>query len=168
MSRAAARRLFLAALALYVAVVAAAATLLPARVPLHFDGSGQPDRYGSRTEALVSFGALGLVMTLVLGGLAIWAPRIPLTLINMPAAGKEWWSATPEREARMRGRLGREAWEMGAATLLFLAGVCLLVVRAARAADPVLDAWFWLALVAYLAYVAVWSLRVVRGNRPED
>ncbi|WP_323794054.1 DUF1648 domain-containing protein [Nocardioides sp.] len=161
-----ARWWFLGSLVAYLLVLAAAALLLPDRVPLHFDGSGAVDRVGSRTEALVVFGLVGALLGAVLGGAAAWSPRMPLTFINLPAASKEWWTATPEREGAMRRRMERDLWAIAAATVLLLCGVCLLTVRAARSVDPGLGPWFWVVLGLYLLYVLGWTLRVVRGHRP--
>lgn len=163
-----ARRLFLASVLLHAGVVVVAAFVLPDRVPLHFDASGEPDRVGSRLEALVAFAGLGAVLAGVLGGIAAAAPRIPLGHVNLPAASKRWWSATPERERRMRRRLARDLWQLGAATMLLLAGLCGLTIRAARSSDPALGPWSWILVGVYLVVVVAWSIRTVRANRPED
>lgn len=167
MSPLVARRLFVGSIIVYAGVVVAAAFLLPDRVPLHFDGSGVPDSVGSRLEALVVFVVLGAGLAALFGGIGAWAPRIPLTYLSMSAASKDWWSATAEREDRMRRRVARDAWELGAATMLLLAAVCAATVRAARSTDPSLDAWFWGLVGVYVVVVAAWSVRSVRDNRPE-
>jgi uncharacterized membrane protein len=80
-----------------VVVVAVAAGLsvwaapdLPARVPVHFDLSGTPDRLGSRTEALVAMPVLLLVL-----GMLFWAlPLIDPRKDNLARSAKAYQATT--------------------------------------------------------------------------
>ena len=49
-----------------------AAATLPAEIPVHFGPGGEVDRFASRTEALVTFAVLGVVLAGTLG----WVVRM--------------------------------------------------------------------------------------------
>lgn len=142
---------FVVSLLALVVSLAVAAWLLPERVPIHFDAAGDVDRWAGRGEALLTMGLVGAAIAAVFGGLAARLGRVPLALVNVPH--KQWWTATPEREAVLRARLRTDLFVLGGATLLFLAALELLTVRAARLDEPHLDGWVWVALAAYLAVV---------------
>jgi uncharacterized membrane protein len=79
----AANVLAVAGLFLYAVITASA---LPERYPVHFDGAGNPDRWaraGSGEWYLVP--GFGAVMMLLMVGLGLGLPRIPLRLWNMPS-----------------------------------------------------------------------------------
>ena len=67
---------FLLTLAAYAALVVAAAVSLPERVPLHFGVGGAADRWGGRTEAVVTFALVGGGVAALLGGTAEFASRL--------------------------------------------------------------------------------------------
>jgi len=156
------RSWFLLAAALYAAAWVVALLALPERVPLHFGGAGSPDRWGSRAEALVVYGCLGLGLGALLGGAAALSERIPVSMINTPR--KDWWTATPERVAELRRRNRADLYVIGAATLILLAVSLVDTVRAARSADPRLGAPFFVALAGYGLFLAVWVVRIVRDR----
>ncbi|NPC98102.1 DUF1648 domain-containing protein [Nocardioides sp. zg-DK7169] len=151
------RRAFLLTIAVYAASIAVASAVLPARVPLHFAGSGEPDRWGSRTEALVTFGLVGAGLALLLGGSAALMDRLPLRsgLVNLPH--KEWWLATPEREAEARSRLRADLYGLAAAVMVFLAGAVAVTVAAARSDDPSLGWPFMVGVGVFVVGVVLWT-----------
>ena len=63
------RAWFAGAVTAYVIVWVYAALVLPDVVPLHFGFTGEADRFASRTEALVVFGAVGLGVALLFAGI---------------------------------------------------------------------------------------------------
>lgn len=154
------RRAFLLTTVVYAASVAVASAVLPARVPLHFAGSGEPDRWGSRTEAVLTFGLIGAGLVLVLGGSAVLADRLPLRsgLVNLPH--KEWWLATPAREAEARRRLRADLYGLAAAVMAFLVGVLWVTVAAARSDDPRLGWPFMVAVGVLVVGVVLWTIWV--------
>ena len=87
----------------WVSVLAGLATavvawfVLPDRVPMHFGGSGEVDRWGSRTEAVVTFAVMIVGLALLFWVLTIMVPRMPEDLLNIPSRDKQWWLAIPER-----------------------------------------------------------------------
>jgi uncharacterized membrane protein len=163
-----ARSTFLVSVVCLLAALVCAAYLLPDEVPLHFDGSGDPDHWGSRTEALVTMGAVGLLLALVLGGTAALTERMPVSLLNVPH--KDWWTATPDREQRMRQMMRTDLYALGAATMLLVALAVVGTVVAARSDEPALGPFVYVGLGCYLVFVAawtVWSLRT-RYRRRDD
>ncbi|WP_181407589.1 DUF1648 domain-containing protein [Nocardioides sambongensis] len=160
----ASRAVFIGSCLAYAAAWVLACVRLPDRVPLHFGGGGDVDRWGGRTEALVTFAVLGLAMIALFAGLA--AVRVPTSMLNVPH--KEWWTATTEREERMRTMMREDGLRLGAATLLLLTAVLLLTVRAAGLAEPRLDGWFAVALGLYLAYLAGFTLHAFRVRYRHD
>lgn len=165
-----ARVLFLAALGADVLVLLLALRLLPAeRVPLHFAGSGSPDRFGSRGRAVSEMAAVVVVLAAATGGLALLTPRVPLSWVNLPARRRAWWTATPERTDRLRRMLRDDLFVVGAMTLALVAVVDVQTVLVADDPDPRLGPLFWVALVVYLAAVLAWVAHVLRGRyRPGE
>ncbi|MDN4159868.1 DUF1648 domain-containing protein [Nocardioides abyssi] len=163
-----ARHTYLATLVCFGIVLVGSALAMPAEVPLHFGGSGEPDRWGSRLEALLTMTLVGGLLAVILGGTAALVDRMPVTYLNVPR--KDWWTATPEREARMRRMMRTDLYVLAAATMLFLAVVVLATTLAARAEDPALGPLFFTGLGCYLAFVVgwtVWSLST-RYRRKDD
>lgn len=157
-----ARRWFVASVVVLVAGVVVAALVSSARVPLHWDASGDPDRFGSRAEAALTVSLVGGALVVLFGGLARWMPRVPLELVNLPARQKAWWTATPERAAELRRRLADDVYVIGALTVGFVAVVALAGALAARRADQALGPVFLLATGAYLVVVLGWCGWLVR------
>ncbi|TYP86125.1 DUF1648 domain-containing protein [Blastococcus xanthinilyticus] len=161
------RAWFTVAAGLYVAVWAWSWTRLPERVPVHFGAGGEPDDWSSRGAALLTTGLLGLGTALLFVGCVRLVRRTRGEWLNVP--NPRYWKH-PENLARLRELAAGDLWLFGAWTVLLLAGVDWLIVRAATAEDPGLG-WWPLALVAgYLAGVVgrtVWMYRR-RYAVPED
>jgi Domain of unknown function (DUF1648) len=93
---------------------------LPDRVPTHFDGSGQPDSWGSKSTMI------GLYMGVVWGcfalflGLSWCIPRCPVDCINLP--NKSYY-LHPSRRQQTMNTLIRMMLILGAFTIAFLVGV---------------------------------------------
>lgn len=152
-----------------LAVSVLAWSTLPDRVPLHFDGAGDPDRWGSRAEAVLTLGAVKAGMVVLFWGLASWVPRVPETLLNLPKRDKDWWLATPERRRRLDERIVWDLHVMGALTILFGVVVELFTIQSARN-ETGLGAWFWVALAGYLMAVLGYAgfMVAVRYRRPSE
>jgi len=152
------RRAFLLTTVLYAASIVVAAAVLPTRVPLHFTGSGEPDRWGSRTEAVLTFGLIGAGLALLLGGSAALMDRLPLRsgTVNLPH--KEWWLATPEREAEARRRLRADLYGLAAAVMTFLTAAVVVTVATARSDDPSLGWPFMVAVGVFVVGVVLWAI----------
>jgi hypothetical protein len=153
----------------YLALLGWAWVALPdGRVPLHFGGGGQPDRFGTRTEALVTFAAIGLVLAGVLAAMAglVGSRRIGWQLMNLPH--KAYWS-TEERRPRARRMMAEDLAWLGAMTMGLLGALLVATVTAARR-DGGLPPWFWAVLGLYLVLVLGWTVRMqtYRYRPPEE
>ena len=145
----------------YAGVVAASWWLLPDRVPLHFGASGQPDRFGSRTEAVVTSALLGAGIIALFAGLARWMRRLPPAMANIPH--KEYWF-TPEHEPRLRRMLATDLYLFGAMTLAFLLGMEVMIIGTARSEDPSLAPWFWGWLGVFLVATLGYGVHMTRSR----
>lgn len=134
---------------------------LPERVPLHFGAAGQVDRWGSRTEAVVTMGAIIGGMALLFWVLVLAVPRLPASLVNLPARDKEWWLATPERHEELNRRLVADLYLLGAATVLLVVLLEAATVWQARTPDPALGPWFWVLTAGYLVLVLGYTAYLV-------
>lgn len=144
-------RWFAASGVLYAAVWAWSLGQLPARVPIHFGGSGEPDEWTSRPAALWTFGLVGLGIALLFAGLAWLMGRVGAEHINVPHP--EYWKR-PEHLGTLRRLMTEDMWLFGTWTLLLLAAVLALVVRAAGLPEPRLDEWAVAVVGLYLLVVA--------------
>lgn len=153
------------AVAAYGVCVLLAAWLLPDRVPLHFNGSGTADRYGSRAEALLLFGLLAVVLLAVLAGSRQLVQRAGLDLVKVPHAA--YWKR-PEREAELRRRMRVDLDRMFAATFLLCAAVVAATTSVARSGgEDRLPGTFFAVFVAYLPWTAWWLWHLTaRRYRP--
>lgn len=152
--------LFTAGAAALVGSLVVAGNRFPRRVAIHFDLSGQPDDWLSRSDALVLMSIIGLSGGLIFGLLAAGASRIPIRMFSVP--DRDWWAATPEREAELRRRMRTDMFGFGGVYLLFLAALTLLTLRASLMAEPHLDGWFVALLVGFAVIVVGWVLYLVR------
>jgi hypothetical protein len=152
-----------AAAVVYAVSVVLSAGALPEQVPLHFGLGGSADRYGSRSEALTGFGALGAFL-LALWLVVRWAVRrTGLDLVNVPHA--DYWK-TPEREPELRRRVEDDLTWFFAATVLLLAALPVSTVAAADGSGQ-LPRWFPVLFGAYLLGTLGWCVhQFTRRWRP--
>jgi len=132
---------------------------LPAVVPSHFDGDGRANGAMSR-EAMVAL-YLGVLtgVSLLLGGITSIVSRTPVWMVNL--SHKEYWLA-PERAAETWAYLDRQLGWMAVATSALLVAVFELTFRAAPAPDHRMPAaGIWIALGAYFAWTAWWTIRLI-------
>ena len=164
------RRAFLLTIAVYATSIAVASALLPARVPLHFAGSGEPDRWGSRAEAVLTFwsdrrragaapGRLGRADGPAAAALRDWSTSRTRT---------GGWPRPSGRRRRGAGCAPTcTAWR--AVTMAFLVGVLGVTVAAARSDDPSLGWPFMVAVGACVVAVVLWTIWVsVARYRPVE
>lgn len=150
---------FALSVAVYLALLGWAWGVLPdGPVPLHFGAGGEPDRVGSRTEALVTFAAIGLGTALLLAGTAalLASRRIGWQRVNLPH--KAYWSAGERRPPARRMMSEDLAW-LGAMTVGLLCSALIGTVAAARSGGD-LSPWSWVALALYLVLVLGWTVRM--------
>lgn len=125
---------------------------LPPIVASHFDASGLPNGFMSRTLfTLLNLGTVSLICGLFIT-LILLIPRIPASMINIP--NKKYWLAK-ERQKLTIDFITRQLWIVGIVTLAFLIGLNQLVFSA-NTMQPVrlTTMKFFFLLVPYLSFLA--------------
>jgi hypothetical protein len=143
------------------------AMTLPPVVAVHFVKGGAPNGWQTQSQMFV----LGLILLVVCAVVGFGIPRIiaaiPLALVNLP--NKTYWFAPERREETIGFFKTWFAW-FGCALLAFLIVVNQLVYEANLTQPKHLDtAKFTAAMIAFLTFVAVWSVRMILrfGRQPE-
>jgi uncharacterized membrane protein len=137
------------------------AATMPPVLATHFGGSGAPN--GWQTQSQSQFFVLEIVMLGVCLLLAFGIPRLigalPISLVNVP--NKEYWLAPERREETLAFFRAQFAW-FGCGFLAFLIVVNQLVFDANQTQPRRLNGGaFAVALVAFLAYVGIWTVRMI-------
>lgn len=161
-------RLFWALAGLYAALVAWAATVLPERVPAHWSGTEAPDRWGSRTEAIVMLVVLGVVMVGTFGTLISYAPRsLSHTWVNLPF--KSFWQR-PEHLPQAMRMISVDFGVLGCLAVAFCCAVPVSIVEAAASTDAALPGWTVPVLVGWLVLTLGYTLwmTTVRWRPPPE
>ncbi|WP_224389285.1 hypothetical protein [Pseudonocardia sp. ICBG1293] len=146
------------------ALVWAAGELPDDGVPLHFDPTGAPTAFGSRTRFLTLGTLFGLLVAGIGAGLHRLVTTGSLTRISVPH--REYWTA-PQRVGRLRHMLAEDMGRIFGGTLLLLTAVPVTAVYATRVQPPRLPVgpvWVVLALlvagiVGYCVYLARYRYR---------
>ncbi len=126
-------------------------TQLPDRVPVHFDGSGRPDRISSKMELTGVNLGVGVMMLALFGTLPFFIEKIPMKYWNLP--NKEYW-LTLGRKKEAVVQMNIYYVGMGLATMLlmwFILGGAFLV---GMGKSEVL-AFSWTSIGIYFAIV-IW------------
>lgn len=164
-----ARAWFVASVLVYLVVLGWAVAVLPdGPVPLHFGADGTPDRFGSRTEAVVVLAAVGLGTAALMAGLTrlLEGDRISFRHMNVPY--KPYWSR-PENQQRARRMMAEDMGLIAAMTMGLLAAVAVTVVDSALGGGSS-TGWFWWVMAGYLLAVTGWVVRMYlsRYRPPEE
>lgn len=94
--------------------------LLPDQVARHFDGSGRPDAWGSKSSFLAVYLSTVALLDAVFLGIAWMLPRLPDSRISLPQ--KELW-LSPEHRRRTLDLWAAALLGFASLTLLFLLDV---------------------------------------------
>ena len=135
------------------------AATMPSVIATHFGSSGIPNGF----QTLTQFFTLEIVMLAVCAFLAFGVPRLigslPMSKINLQ--NKEYWLAPQRRELTLAYFGTQFAW-FGCALLAFLLVVNEVVYQANLSAAHRLNGdQFVTALLAFLAFVAVWTVHLI-------
>jgi uncharacterized membrane protein len=138
-------------------------SVCPSKVAIHFGPGGEPDGWApAYINALIMTGVdMLLFVSLFFSPLLI--RRMPARWINLP--NKDYWLKDENRsvtEALLSGQLFR----FGTVTFVFMFIVGLLALQA-NLATPVRfrEEIFWWPLGLFMAYVAYWTVNIMRRFR---
>jgi uncharacterized membrane protein len=130
---------------------------IPEVVASHFGSSGWANAWQSRGMFLAVETAMIVTATVVAFGVPRIIAAVPVSLINLP--NKEFWLSAERREQTLCYLETQFAW-FGCALLAFLLFVMELAFQANLRTPPRLDTTVFItALLAFLAFVAVWGIR---------
>lgn len=131
---------------------------LPDTVASHFDASGQPDDWMSKSGFLaVYFALLGLLAVLFIG-LPLLIRRLPDSMINVPH--KKYWLA-PERRSTTLDWFARQLYWFGMLFMLFVISLTHQLLRFNLGKSAGLEKSFWFLLIAYLLITILWSINLI-------
>jgi len=135
---------------------------LPDHVATHFDFSGQPNGWMTRSSCVISTAVLGFVLPTFIVGLFFAMRFFPNSAFNLPR--RDYWLA-PERRAATLAYLFRQSFWLASMMAGLAAVIHGLTIQANRqgGALPHLSAPMAFALVGCLVVgVAVWSICLYR------
>jgi len=133
--------------------------LLPERLAVHFGASGEANGWSSKGEFMVLFGAMEAFFVLFGVAFAVMLDRIPLALLNIPH--KDYWFS-PERQEESRAFLRNQILWIETATLGFFVAIAQIIfMENLGDVPPRLSGNFWYVLVAFVAAVLWFALRII-------
>ena len=136
---------------------------LPERVASHFNGSGEPNGWMSRSANQMSMLVFGLVFPLFVVVLCSLMRFLPASLINLP--DKDYWLA-PERRGETFNYLVEHSLWFSCMAVCFVIGLQYSIVQANRQMPPHLSSALLLALAGlFLAGTGGWVVSLLRHFR---
>jgi uncharacterized membrane protein len=140
---------------------------LPERVATHFDGSGRPNGWMSRSSHLRFTAILGFGLPLAVVAICYVLRYLPASMLNIPR--REHWLA-PEQQAESYAYLFRHSLWFACLATSFISAIHLLIMQANTRASPRLSTAGIVALAAcFVAGVILWSIVLIRhfGRTPK-
>jgi uncharacterized membrane protein len=146
-----------AALAIYSAfLIQASLPSLPARIPVHFNAAGQPNRWGSLDTLWVLLVFQVLVAGVMLS-VSFWGRRFPG---SVHLGTQRLSDLTPEQRERVWLLLDQMAGWMSVAASLFFVFIIRQSIRAAKSCNPEFHAgWAAVLFVGGIVGVGFYYLR---------
>ncbi len=138
--------------------------LLPDRVASHFNGSGRPDGWTSKTTFFLIYAGVVILMAIIQITTRLTLAKTPSSLINLP--NKDYWLA-PERRAQSMGLLMKYMTGLWSATLFFLMSTIHFAIRVNLGRSRDLGDWFFF-LAAYVIFTLAWTAALVRRFTGKD
>jgi uncharacterized membrane protein len=136
---------------------------LPERVATHFNGSGEPNGWMSRSTSQNFMLIFGLVFPLFVVLLSSIVRFLPVSVINLPH--REYWLAPERREETIDYLLWHSLW-FACLSVCFVIGMQYSIVKANQQTPPHLDTSFLLRMAGlFLAGTVVWVLILIQRFR---
>ena len=135
---------------------------LPETVASHFDGTGNPNGWMSKSTFVI----FEFFLLIFVVGQFLFVPRLiekmPDLLINLP--NKKYWLAAERRAEAFSIIRNYFEWFSVVLLVLFIA-INQLVFRANLNHENLSDKEAWLIIAVFLAFVFVWLISLVRKFR---
>ena len=140
--------------------LASSSSHLPDRVATHFDGSGRPNGWMSRTAHLRFMAVFGLAFPLFVPVIVYASRFLPDQLYNLPH--RDYWLAPAQRPETMAYLFGHSLW-FSSMALGFAFGINASIIHANSLAQAHLSTLLVLALTGcFLAGTAIWGVSMIR------
>ncbi len=142
----------------YIVFLVCTVSLLPQQMATHFDASGHPNGWMSRSSAVVFQGVIGLILPLIIA-VAFCALRfVPTRGINFP--NRDFWFAA-ERRSDTCAYLSRHGLLL-ASLLVLLQGVVWyqLIEANAKSIPQLSSSGFFVVLGIFAVAMIVWVMRL--------
>lgn len=147
----------------FLAYWAWSGTQLPERVASHFNGSGEPNGWMSRSASQSFMLMFGFAFPLFIIGLCFAVRFLPSSVVNIP--NRQYWLA-PERKAQTGDFLVCHSVWMACLMVGFVTGIQYSIVQANRQSPAHLP-WIVLlqVLVPFITGTVIWALVLLRRFR---
>jgi uncharacterized membrane protein len=151
-----------AVLALYSAfLIQMSLPHLPARIPVHFNGAGKPNGWGSPHTLWVLLG-FQVLSAVVLLSMSLWGRRFPGSI---HLGTKRLSDFTPEQRERVWPLLDQMSEWLSVMTSLFFVFIIRESIRAAESSNPEFHAgWAAVLFVGGMVGVAFYYLRRISNT----
>ncbi len=131
---------------------------LPERMASHFDSSGEPDGWSSKTEFItVYLGTAGFTAALFLGS-GLLMKKLPDKAMNLPR--KDYWLAPGRRKHTLMDISTRLTWLASLTVLLLIDTFHQTIMVNLGQAETLKHPWLSLGL--YTALVIVWIIALLK------
>jgi ABC-type Fe3+ transport system permease subunit len=143
----------------FLGYLAMASGQLPDRVATHFDGSGQPNGWMSRSSHLWFTLVLGLAFPLI-GAVLLFCTRfLPDNLINIPR--RDYWLSAERRDDTFAYLFRQSLW-FACIGVCFVTAIQFLIVRANLHAPGQLSTPLLFAVTGgFLLALAMWAISTI-------
>jgi uncharacterized membrane protein len=142
----------------YVVFLVCTTSLLPPQMATHFDASGRPNGWMSRSSAVDFQGVIGLILPLMIAA-AFWAIKFaPTRGLNFPR--RDFWFA-PERRDETCAYLSRQGFWFASLLVGLQALVWCQLIASNRMSVPHLPTFgFLTVMVVFGVSMIVWVMRL--------
>lgn len=137
--------------------------LLPDRMAVHFNASGNADGWGTKDHFFLTIETLFSLLVVLFLALPLVLYRTPNSLINLPH--KDYW-LTPDRREHTIGRLVNQLLFVGAMTLLLMDGILYMCFQANFSVKSMIHPeWLWTMIACFIAINIICTISLIRSFR---
>jgi uncharacterized membrane protein len=147
-------------LAGYVVFLACTVSALPQQMATHFDASGHPNGWMSRSSAVIFQGAVGLILPLLIAVGFFTIRFVPTQRINVPR--RDFWFA-PERRGETCRYLSQQGFLLASLLVMLQGIVWYQLIESNAKSIPQLSASGFLVALGILAVAMIaWVISFFR------